>query len=295
MDYERTPEWDAFGPWILRVRSPAEVPRAFARFPFVFDDAHTVLKIPRDVERRAANPTMHLYDGMLIVSTDGLTYLSRRGDDFSMSRIPRHEIAALEHGGELLNCRLVVHGTDGTTVTVPYNASAEPTVAQVAVDLLGAPTVTPIVEPPDAPWRAAFVDDGVGLPNAYTDVARTIGGLDVVAAHPAATPKVTDSLLRRLVFGPPTVSGAVVGLSPERVLVVARSTWLRRGKKPDYSLRSIHLLRARITEVVTSPHPDAPDLQVTVVRASSCAIDFVLPRGCQAGAALERLAPSVVR
>ena len=102
MTFERSSEWDAFGPWILPVTREEDVPRAFRSYPFGFDERGRILKVPRNIERRDASPGMHLYDQMLITDRDRLTILTRVDDGHAVSRVPSASIVAVEFGTELL-------------------------------------------------------------------------------------------------------------------------------------------------------------------------------------------------
>ncbi len=57
-----TAEYDSFGPWVFEISEQCPIPALFE--PNVNSDNNTLLsiKIPRDIERRNANPEMHLYN-----------------------------------------------------------------------------------------------------------------------------------------------------------------------------------------------------------------------------------------
>jgi len=73
-----TAEFDAFGPWIDEVRTASAVPRLYRDYPLDLDAARLVLKVPRNIARRDALPTMDLYDHLLVVGPHDLTVLSAR-------------------------------------------------------------------------------------------------------------------------------------------------------------------------------------------------------------------------
>ena len=76
----RTQEFDEFGPWILEVERPEDVPRLYRGHPLDLGSAELVLKVPRRIWRRDANPDMDLYDYLIVAGGDSMTVLSRRGD-----------------------------------------------------------------------------------------------------------------------------------------------------------------------------------------------------------------------
>jgi hypothetical protein len=295
MTFERTAEYDAFGPWILAVREPGDVPRAFRSHPFDFP-ATTVLKIPREISRRDANPSMHLYDRMLIVEDSGLVVLTRHGDDFSVERIEAASIDAVEYGNDLLDGRLVVRHGSGGLLAIPYNSTSEATIATIAERLLGrghalvgqaaadAATAAPVAE--RLPLDALGVDD-VALVNAYRDLASRRPGLRVLALHNGSAPQpVSTSLLQRLRFGRPRLSGAVIASDADQLIVLSRRDWYRRSQKPDLSLRRSFFSRSMILGV--SVQPDERARGVVAVRLSmrSGEVELLLPADSLAATAL---------
>ena len=54
-------EYDAFGPWIYEIDEEHPLPELFEPY-VVREGAITLMKIPRQIERRNASPDMQLYD-----------------------------------------------------------------------------------------------------------------------------------------------------------------------------------------------------------------------------------------
>ena len=71
----RTPELDAFGPWILRVGTSDELPPLFRHVDLA--GARAAVKVPRPIERRDARAGMDLYDALVVVRSDGVEVWSR--------------------------------------------------------------------------------------------------------------------------------------------------------------------------------------------------------------------------
>ena len=79
-DVTRSAEFDAFGPWVDQVRNASEVPGLYRDYPVDFATSRLVLKVPRNISRRDALPTMDLYDHLLIAGPEALVVLSRAHD-----------------------------------------------------------------------------------------------------------------------------------------------------------------------------------------------------------------------
>lgn len=137
----RTAEFDAFGPWIYEVRTPEDVPRLFRSQPVDLGSALLVLKVPRNIARRDADPTMDLYDHLLVATETGLTVLTRvdSGADsgvdsgVAVRTIAWGDVLAVSTCVDLVDGLLTVLTSDGP-VHVPFNGSSQETVlALVAI------------------------------------------------------------------------------------------------------------------------------------------------------------------
>ncbi|MDR1294307.1 MAG: hypothetical protein LBK59_05040 [Bifidobacteriaceae bacterium] len=120
---ERIAEFDAFGPWVLPVRDADDVPPLFRPLVDV-TDARLAVKVPRPIERRTADPTMDLYDSLIVVRGDGVEILARTpgvGDGTARVWLPARDILAVEDDTDLLHGCLRLHAADGA-VEIPYNA-----------------------------------------------------------------------------------------------------------------------------------------------------------------------------
>lgn len=129
-----TAEYDAFGPWIYEVRRPDEVPRLFRSHPLDLDHALLTVKVPREIERRVANPSMDLYDNLLSLGPESITVLSRRGREFDARTVRYGQIQGITEFVDLLDARVTLHDDD-SPVVVRYNASSTDVMSQL-VDLV---------------------------------------------------------------------------------------------------------------------------------------------------------------
>jgi len=293
MTFERSAEWDAFGPWILPVTSEEDVPRAFRGYPFAFDQPARILKVPRNVEQRDASPGMHLYDQMLIPEQDRLTILRRVDDGHTVSVVPSATIAAVEFGTELLQGWIAIHVDDGTRVDIVVNAAARDTLADIAHALVEAAAGAEVSEAESdrLPLDALGTGDDVAFVNGYRSVSLRRPGLRVSAAYRGRRPRVADGWVVRLRKGPARLSGAVFARNDRHLVSVSRREWLKRGTAPDLSLRTLIVARARVTGIEVREHGTARGVTTVELLAGAARIEFLVPTDSDAVAALRASLP----
>ena len=289
----RSAEYDAFGPWIDRVRGPEDVPRLYRDHPLDLDASPLVLKVPRDIPRRDATPDMDLYDHLLVLGPDRFTALSRReGARYDVREVPYTGIAAVRTSIDLLDGRLAVHTLTGGPVEVRFSGSSADVVGGF-VDLLrllawpsGAGEAGPVGPAAGGASddrgrvlsRRALGDREIGLVAAYREVADREPRLQTLAAHPrrVVAPASPGGRLLHLLH-PMTVQGAVVCSDGRELQVFGRAAWLVRGRTPVHSESRLVLPVARLTGSEERQHPRYPDVTVVVLRAGDTAIELPVP------------------
>ena len=129
-------EYNRFGPWIDEIVDPEDVPRLFRPYPIDLGAARMVLKVPRSIARRDATAGMDLYDHLVILDRDSLTLLSRNGatamtrespsggPGYGFLTVALADVVAIRDDLNLLDGRLTVSTSTGSSITMPYNGSA---------------------------------------------------------------------------------------------------------------------------------------------------------------------------
>lgn len=135
-------EYDAFGPWILIVGKEHKLPRLFADYQKDADSSLMMIKIPRHIERRDANPNMHLYDAVIGVFDTHLLVLNRVGSKVREQRVAIKDVEAIRHTTCLLRGELTLY-TDSRDVEIVYNAVSEHIMMQMANLILSLKNQTP--------------------------------------------------------------------------------------------------------------------------------------------------------
>ncbi|POH63723.1 MULTISPECIES: hypothetical protein [Cryobacterium] len=301
----RSAEFDAFGPWVDRVHDATEVPGLYRDYPVDFVTSRLVLKVPRNISRRDALPTMDLYDHLIIAAPETLVVLSRANADTSGS--PRGytertlgygDVAAVTETIDMVDGRLDILARTGETLTVPYNGSSQQVITRL-IDVLSELTLaalrpTPAVTIPEADAPPADLDlldlgkEDVGLVTSYFDVMRHELGAILLAAHGRMVLPPRGGLVNRAVhaFYPMTLHGAVLCRTDRELHIVGRKGWLVRGSTPDLSRSHTSIPLAAIDEIVLAPHPTYLGASVVTVRLGAARIDLVLPEGSAAVQAL---------
>ncbi|GAA2240220.1 hypothetical protein GCM10010401_11050 [Rarobacter faecitabidus] len=294
----RTAEFDAFGPWVDEVRNAEDVPRLYRDHPIDFDTTRLVLKVPRDIERRLANPGMHLYDHLLIVDRHTLTALSRRTDDtYRVETVPLTSIAAVTLAVNLLDGRFVITPADSSPIDVRFSGAAREAMDGL-VALLRAEgwhradvPVGPIRGgTPIADVRLGGVDEILGN-DCRADLAAS-GAYRVLAAFERRAVKSKRTGLRKLIdlLRPLALQGAVLATDGVELRIFGRIAPLRRRSLAEYSDRRVSVSIAAITGVEVAANRDVVDVNDVTIRLGGGSIEVSVPGGSEAERALVALA-----
>ncbi len=127
-----TREYDAFGPWMQKVRNAEELPPRFDAFWPELSAAGAVAKVPYPVERRNALPGSDLYERVLALCPDGLVLLAIDGGSVRILRKPYGRLSWIALTTDLLDAHLLLG--EGGDWDLPFNAVSE----DVALELVDA-------------------------------------------------------------------------------------------------------------------------------------------------------------
>ncbi len=128
MKKNSTFEFDSFGPWILLINEDHAVPPLFQPLEKKLTGSLMAFKIPRDIERREANPAMNLYDAVMGILEDKILIFKRvlrdGRDGVQEIEIPLSEISGLRNNTYLLSGILTIY-TAGKSIEIPYNTVSD--------------------------------------------------------------------------------------------------------------------------------------------------------------------------
>ena len=122
-------EYDAFGPWILKIKNQEEVPPLFDKY-IQYDETSRFYKIPKNITRREARPGDELYKSLIAFEENQLVFLKRSKDLLSKQIIEYRNIECIQNRVDLLNGTLIIESPD-KKVQVPYNAVSSNLIIEV--------------------------------------------------------------------------------------------------------------------------------------------------------------------
>ena len=114
-------EYNAFGPWAYEISERYPLPRLFA--PFFTDDDNAVIKIkvPREIDRRNAEPGMNFYDYVIALYEDRLLILERRDESVKEYSVALKDIMGVRIYKNMLMGGYTIYSGEGA-VSFPFNA-----------------------------------------------------------------------------------------------------------------------------------------------------------------------------
>jgi len=128
MNYERSFEYDAFGPWIYLIEEPHSLPPLFAGYKEILSQAVMCFKVPRNMERQKADPNMNLYDSVIGIFEEEIIILERKTqgqNEFSHKTvIDISQITAIHIKTCLLNGQLFLITKD-EQIIIRYNTISD--------------------------------------------------------------------------------------------------------------------------------------------------------------------------
>ncbi|SNS47987.1 hypothetical protein SAMN06309944_0440 [Micrococcales bacterium KH10] len=299
----RSAEFDAFGPWVDEVKSPADVPRLYQGFPIEFAAAELILKIPRDIARRDANPTMDLYDNLIILESTQLTVLTRLPDSgYNTERVSLRDVVGVRRSVNLLDGRLIVYLSDERSLEIRFNGSATENIdrfvesirriawapiddERTAASRAPAGSSTPALE------SAALGSAEEGLVNACRSVLRREPQLRVLAYQARRTLRSNQTGLARIIdlLRRRCVQGIIVCASDRELMVFTRAASITRKSIPEYSNARLVIPLERITEVRVTPHERYLAVSTVEIISAGTAIRLDVTTDSPAQSALQKL------
>jgi hypothetical protein len=304
----RSAEYDAFGPWIMPVTSREEIPPLYRDHGFDLASARLVLKLPRNVARRDATPSMDLYDHLVIVDDAALTILSRRPGGYDERVVAHEAICAIDYGTDLLDGWITVHsaGEGGRgrapALTLSYVGTSQD-VVEGLVSLLrslyrsgpapvgdtsvgsaaGGAAPLPALEQRD------LGDHDIALVTRQLALLRAEPRMRLLGYHRRRVLAAREGGgLRRLVrlVRPVVLHAAVVCGDGSELQVLHRRDWVTRGRHPEYSLACTVLPLTRVDRADVADDPRNAGVRVLTLHCGATDLELVVPAGSSTEQAL---------
>ena len=320
---QRTAEFDAFGPWIDEVTDAEGVPRLFRSHQVDLTSTLLTIKVPRNISRRDADPSMDLYDHLVVVDDTGVTVLSRvetprvragavTASSFTTQVLAWSDIIGVTVSNEFVDGLLTLH-TAGRAVTVPFNGSSLPIVDRLmalvrsrygsvaratttgdaggvrrTADLDAAPAATelPDVERELRTLHRRILSDEPQMRHLTTQKRTTVRW-----THPRALVRLTKNLW------PTAIQTSLTYTDGRELLVVHRRYPVVRGYKPVYSIARTALRVDSVTGTDITDSTDLVGVRVLTLHLGDAGIEVLFAAGSIApellAARLDRAAHAV--
>lgn len=124
-------EYDGFGPWILEVKTPGDMPPRFRERYAEHAGAKFLLKLPRPEERRNLRPGMDLYPVVLAVHEDRVCLMACADGTIVTRGAACGDVQAIRVHQHLLKGLVELLLADGSSFEFGYNASSQGMVDKV--------------------------------------------------------------------------------------------------------------------------------------------------------------------
>ena len=258
--YDKFREYHGFGPWIQVVDDENALSPLFAPHCPDVDQARILIKIPRSIERRNANPDMHLYDCVFGVMADSVIILRRDGEQVIKTRIAMAEIQAIQKTNILLHGVLTLYTVNGVQ-RIDYNTVSDDIMIQIVAMLRSMwkndiKSITQSSLPYDADLIDYFYAQKIrGLQKSNPDVL-------LLAYQPRLRLKLKDGLNLLTLFQRSRIVRCTAFLTDaQELLTIHRSKTLKPSHFDDYEYTYTYVPLNNITDVRVSPHPSISILQ----------------------------------
>ena len=232
MNFKRTKEFDAFGPWIYEIGSEHELPALFEDYRNSTEEALMLFKIPRQIERRNANPEMHLYDAVIGIFETYMLMLYRKGEGVQETRVMINAIDAIRVTQCLLNGSLVLY-TDNRVYTISYNTVSQ-SIIKKSVDLIRNLQKLSQHETRLSPMSYSIETIEYLYVNLINDLKKTDGNIQLIAYQPNM--KIDRKKgLRALFQRHPNLQCTAFLHNKKEIILISRTTDFHSHEKTSYS------------------------------------------------------------
>ncbi len=266
-------EYDAFGPWILEINDVYTMPRLFAPYYKKSQKPIMIFKIPRDIERRNANPSMDLYDYVVALFDTYLYFLQRNGSDVLEYTIAYSDIQAVRYSYDILLGKIHFF-IPGKTITIRYNTVSDNIVEKMAAIL---------AEKVSAKENAAYRMDALPYSfntveflyaNLINNIRRLEPSAKLAAYQPVATFK---RKIRGLGFLkiPTRLQSMAFIVKPAEMIVIGRLKPLRFIKNSQLSYSFLRLPYHAIEDIGLHDETDHENLNVLRIATADHEFSFL--------------------
>ncbi len=266
MTHKRTKEFDAFGPWIYEIGEQHDFPPLFENYREIAKDARMVFKIPRHIERRNANPDMHLYDAVVAVFETYLLLLSRNDSNIIETRIYINDIKAIRVTQCLLSGNLILY-TKAKVYTINYNTVSQ-NIIKKAVDSIRSLQNLSQQKIHLSPMNYSIKTIEYLYVNLINDLKKTDEYIQLIAYQPnmkISRKKGIIALFQRH----PNLQCSAFLYNKKELIIISRTTDFNTHEKVSYAYTYTYLPIVNISSIKRTEYPNDPAKNVLTIRVGN--------------------------
>jgi hypothetical protein len=233
----RISEYDRFGPWVYEINDKEDIPRLFIPYYSEIKDAFLLLKIPRNIERRNANPRMDLYDYLLGVNDKYLSILKRNSESVDVINVKFADIIAIKNSTNLL-LGIITFSLPEKIISVNYNEVSSDLIQKLLKTIRGKCTGNNnfISNGPSDYNEMEGIDDlYINFLNSFAkgeDQFRAVAFQPLIKAIPTNVSVIGKLKERFNIFRENLLQNTMYLTNEKELLIITRGKAFRRGKSP---------------------------------------------------------------
>ncbi len=274
---KQTFEFDSFGPWILEIKDRHKLPPLFASYNELTATARLLFKIPRGIERRRANPDMHLYDMVVGIFPGRLLILQRDNNSVIERWIELNDIKYITVTETLLSGRVIFYTTDDE-ITIKYNTVSHEIITRFLTILRSLQYRDKLKLPlPEINFRTADID--ILYYNLLREMKTQEPDNRFIAYQPNFIIPLKNSFWKKIYSRISTIkcyASTVFLINSSELIIIDRSTQVRKGKDSTYSYTFTYIPIANIASISLDTIPAAQEIYRLTIKLSTYSMEFYL-------------------
>lgn len=271
MNVNRTKEFDAFGPWVYEIGEEHDLPPLFNKYRHFQDSALMMFKIPRHIERRNANPDMHLYDAVVGIFENHVILLYRFGDSVKEQKINNKDLEAIDVTQALLSGKLKFY-TDTRIFTVCYNTVSQHVITK-AINIIRAQQNYPIHNSKLKPMSYSINTIEYLYVNLLNKLKQNNSDAELVAYQPnIVLPK------KGLLFKKPDIRCTAFVSNKREIIIISRTSAFKKQNDVQYSYTYTYLPISKIKSVRKDVYNKDSDINVLTLRTGKHSFSVLFDR-----------------
>ena len=275
MIVQSTKEFDAFGPWVYEIGEEHDLPPLFMKYRNLQDSALMMFKIPKQIERRSANPHMHLYDAVVGIFETYVLMLYRFGDSVKEQKINIKDIQAIEVTQALLSGKLKLY-TDTRIFTISYNTVSQKVINK-AISIIRALQNYPEYNTKLKPM--SYSTDTVE--HLYVNLLNRLRKAEPDAELIAYQPNIKLSNrkgLSRVFQKKPDIRCTAFVSNKREIIIISRTSAFKKINEVQYSYTYTYLPISKLRSVKRSAYDKDADISMLTMKTDKHSFNILFDR-----------------